>query len=109
MNLASELGLQTWLDNLPGGYGVVHGGSDGKDQRRPFGGTGSLSSYLRSGGDRNHTKQEEFQSSFGSAVRARARELRWILILRKHHREDWERTKRLQEMGCFGWGPGITE
>ena len=51
----------------PGGYGVVHSGSDGEDQHRSPGGTGSFLLYLRSGGDCD-VAREELQSSFDSAI-----------------------------------------
>ena len=93
----------------PGGYRVVDSWSDGKDQRRSYAGTGGILSYSRSGGDCHISREEGSESSSNSFSRTRARQLQQTLLLGKRYREDREHAERLQKMGCFGWGPGITE
>ena len=86
-----------------------HSGTTGKSQCGSSGGRGSLSLPTPSEGTPVATGEEGVESSVDVSGRIRAGQLQRLLLLRKHYREDSEHAERLQKMGCFGWGPGITE
>ena len=84
--------------NSSGGYGVVYSGTIGQGERRSSGGRRSCSSSPSSGGDLD-----------SAASRSRERNLQRRLVLRKRYEEAKARVEYLDSIGCFGWGPGITE
>ena len=81
-----------------GGYGVVHSGTIGQGERGSSGGRRSGSSSPSSGGG--------FESA---ANRATERNLRRRLAIRKRYEEAKAKIAYLDSIGCYGWGPGITE
>ena len=77
---------------------MVHSGTIGQGERRSSGGRRSRSSSPSSGGGLE-----------SAANRSAERNLRRRLVIRKRYEEAKARVEYLDSIGCYGWGPGITE
>ena len=88
---------------------MVHSGTIGQGERGSSGGRGSGLLPSSGGGDLGSAGEEGSNSSVDPSNWTLERFLRRRLVLRKRYEESKVRVEYLNSIGCFGWGPGITE